>query len=391
MNNIELSNRWRWDQGRLAYFQFESICTIAKVLQSLDGLTLDTKDDLLRRPLEMNTGLPFSPSHYKVWRNYARVFQCSMLATKFDNRLIVTELCQNLASKNRFSPDEYLNFVFSHFQYPYPAFEEYNPQKKPIFPFIAIIKFLIARKEKAVSLEDVFSYVIGNNCTGLENLHFYKNLKSTSRTPIGDENRQVREMLVFMGQVSYIRWFDNHLYLDTSDFDTVLSATTPFISTKREIDPSKEFLRLTSLKNYKQIANLDIKLRDRAISDFAVKEGKKDFDSHQKIERSPLLRTRFFKIHPVFICDACGIHPDEKYPWLTDSNILELHHILPLSATLNSNGTTTTLEDLKPLCPTCHRSIHIFYKIKLNEWDISDFSSKSMARDVYELAKREIV
>lgn len=116
--------RWRWDQGRLTYFQFENICAIAKVLKSLDGLALDTKDDLLRQPLEMNTGLPFSPSHYKVWRNYARVFQCSMLATKFENRLIITELCQNLAGKNPFSPDEYLNFVFSHFQYPYLAFEE---------------------------------------------------------------------------------------------------------------------------------------------------------------------------------------------------------------------------------------------------------------------------
>ena len=382
--------RWRWDQGRLSYFQFENICTIAKVLKSLDGLALDTKEDLLRKPLEMNTGLPFSPSHYKVWRNYARVFQCSMLATKFENRLIVTELCQNLAGNNPFSPDEYLNFVFSHFQYPYPAFEEYENETPATFPFIAILKFLISRKEKPVSLDDVFSYVIGNECMGLEELSHYRYLNKTTRVPEGDEERQVREMLVFMGQVSYIRWFDKHLYLDTSDFDTVLSATIPFISTEREKEPSKEFLRLASLKNYAQMQNLDIKLRDRAISEFAVREGRKAFDSHQKIERSPLLRTRYFKINPVFVCDACGLHPEKKYPWLTDSNILELHHILPLSATLNSTGTTTTLDDLMPLCPTCHSSIHIFYKIKLTEWDIPDFSSKKMARDVYELAKREI-
>lgn len=383
--------RWRWDQGRLTYFQFENICAIAKVLKSLDGLALDTKDDLLRQPLEMNTGLPFSPSHYKVWRNYARVFQCSMLATKFENRLIITELFQNLAGKNPFSPDEYLNFVFSHFQYPYPAFEEYSKEKEPIFPFIAILKFLIAHKENAASLDDVFSYVIGNDCTGLEELSHYKNLRATSRLPIGDEERQVREMLVFMGQASYIRWFDKKLYIDTNDFDTVLSATIPFLSAERENEPNKEFLRLASLRSYAQIKNLDIKLRDRAVSEFAVTEGRKAFDSHQKIERSPLLRKRYFKINPVYICDVCGLHPVEKYPWLTDSNILELHHILPLSATLNTNGTTTTLDDLKPLCPTCHRSIHIFYKIKLTEWDIPDFSSKKMARDVYELAKTEIV
>ena len=87
----------------------------------------------------------------------------------------------------------------------------------------------------------------------------------------------------------------------------------------------------------------------------------------------------------------CHLHPRDKYPWLDSHNILELHHILPLSATLNVNGTTTTLDDLRPLCPTCHRSIHIFYKNKLNEWDLPDFSSKKMATDVYELAKRTII
>ncbi len=383
--------RWRWDQGRLSYFHFDNICAIARVLNSLDGIDLDAKDDFLRNPLEMNTGLPFSPSHYKVWRNYARVFQCSMLASKIEGRLIVTSLCQNLAGQAPFSPDEYLNFVFSHFQYPYPAFEEYSAQVPPVFPFIAILKLLIARRERPVSLEDVFSYVIGNDCTGLEDISHYRNLNRTSRLPYGDEERQVREMLVFMGQVSYIRWFDKKLYLDTSDIDAILSATVPFIGEKRECDPNTEFLRLSSLKNYAQMQNLDIKLRDRSVFEFAVREGRKAFDSHQKIERSPLLRTRFFRVNPEYICDACGMHPVEKYPWLTDSNILELHHILPLSATLNSNGSTTTLDDLKPLCPTCHRSIHIYYKIKLTEWNVSDFSSKKMARDVYELAKRNIV
>lgn len=382
--------RWRWDQGRLAYFQFENICSIAKVLKSLDGLALDTKNDLLRAPLEMNTGLPFAPSHYKVWRNYARVFQCSMLATRFENKLIITELCQNLAGKTPFSPDEYLNFVFSHFQYPYPAFEEYDSSAEPVFPFVAILKFLVARKEKPVSLDDVFSYVIGNGCTGLEELSHYRELPKTGRSPEGDERRQVREMLVFMGQVSYIRWFDSRLYLDTTDFDAVLSATVPFVTGIREKEADREFLRLASLKNYAQMSNLDIRLRDRGVSEFSVREGRKAFDSHQKIERSPLLRTRYFKVNPVLVCDVCGLHPAEKYPWLTESNILELHHILPLSATLNSNGTTTTLDDLKPLCPTCHRSIHIFYKIKLGEWDLPDFSSKKMANDVYELAKKEI-
>lgn len=382
--------KWRWDQGRLQYFRFENICALAKVLNSLDGLSLNTKEDLLRSPLTAHTELPFLPLHYKVWRNYSRVFQCSMLATRIEDRLIVSELCQNLAGQIPFSPDEYLNFVFTHFQYPYPAFEEYDAAVTPTFPFVAIIKFLIARGDKPVSLDDVFSYIIGNECTGTEGLLHYRDLRKTSRLPMGDEERQVREMLVFMGQVSYIRWFDGHLYLDTTDFDAVMRATEPFLSSKREQNASEEFLRLTSIQGYGQ-QHFDIRLMDRAMSEFAVKEGRKTFDSHQKTERSPLLRSRYFKIYPMLICDACGMHPVEKYPWLKDANILELHHVLPLSATLSCNGTTTTLDDLKPLCPSCHRSVHIFYKKKLMEWEMSDFSSKKMAIDVYELAKKEIV
>lgn len=391
LSNNPYSGRWRWDQGRLLYFQFENISACAKILNSLDGLPLNQPDDLLRQPLEKHTGLPFLPHHYKVWRNYARVFQCSMLATQFEKRLVVSDLCKNLASGNPFTPDEYLNFVFSHFQYPYPAFQEYNTSESPVFPFLAIIKLLIARNNSPLSLDDIFSLVIGNNCTGLEEITHYANLHKTSRTPINDELRQVREMLTFMGQASYLRWFDQKLYIDTTDFNAILNATAPFLSPVRLSDPSKEFLRLTSIQHNINSQDFSVILKDRPIPDIQIKEGSKSFTYHQTIERSPLLRKHFFKLHPDFVCDACGLHPEEKYPWLVNTNLLELHHILPLSSTLNSNASTTKLDDLRPLCPNCHRSVHIFYRLKLAEWEIQDFSSKQMALDVYETAKRTIV
>lgn len=383
--------RWRWDQGRLPYFQFNTICIIAKVLCSLDGLALDTKDDFLRPALVANTELPFAPSHYKVWRNYARVFQCAMLATSVDRHLVVTDLCRKLASDDPFSSDEYLNFVFSHYQLPYPAFNDYNVDANVVYPFVAILKFLISRNHKPIDLDDVFRFVVGNDCTGLEEISFYRKLKTTDRMPDGDEKRQVREMLVFMGQSSFIRWFDSKLYIDTPDYDAVLAATVPFISMSKEKESEKKILEITSLDNYKQLPNLEVKLPERNISEFSVKEGRKAFSSHQKRERSPLVREKYFRLYPDYACDACHIAPKEKYPWLEDINILELHHILPLSATLNINGTTTTLDDLFPLCPNCHKSIHAFYKIKLNEWGIKDFTSKKMAKDVYALAKGSIL
>lgn len=383
--------RWRWDQGRLTYFQFDTLVAIAKVLCSLDGLSLITKDDLLRKPLQENTEMPFAPSHYKVWRNYARVFGCAMLATRYGDKLIVSEICKKLANtENPFTPDEYFNFVFSHFVFPYPAFDDYSKDGNTSFPFVAIIKFLIANGVKGVSLNDVFEYIIGNDCTGLEEISFYKSLKKTGREPTGDEKRQVREMLNFMGQASYIRWFDSRLYLDTSDFDAILSATVPFISGKRKKEAGQEFLRLTSLKHYLNTNQFEVNLQERHVSEFAVREDRKAFATHNKIERSPLVRERFFKLHPDKICDACNTEPNKKYTWLNEQNILELHHVLPLSATLLVNGTTTTLDDLKPLCPNCHRSIHIFYRNKLNEWNLPDFSSREMASDVYDMAKRKI-
>ena len=380
---------WRWDQGRLQYFKFENICSIAKVLNQMDGISLNTSDDLLRGPLQANTEMPFLPTHYKVWRNYARVFQCALLATSVDGKLIVTDVCRNLASDNPFSADEYLNFVYSRFRLPFTAFNDYDCRVKPVFPFVAIIKFLIANAEAGITLDDVFEYVIENGCTGTEPVTHYKAIRRTGRQPNGDEKRQVREMMAFMGQSSYIRWFDSKLYIDASNFDAVISSTVPDVQPSRDANPVQEFFNNTSLKKYSP--SVEIQSSERYISEFSVREGRKAFASHNKIERSSLLRNRYFKQHTDCTCDICHLLPKEKYPWLATSNVLELHHILPLSATLIVNGTTTTMSDLRPICPTCHRSIHIYYRQKLLEWGLPDFSSRRMAMDVYELAKHEVL
>ena len=381
--------RWRWDQGRLEYFKFANIVSIARELSKLEGVPLDTKIDLLRAPLECETGLPFSPAHYKVWRNYARVFHCAMLATKVAGRLVPTDLCRKLATTPcALSSDQYLNFVFSRFTLPFPAFASYDWTQPPSFPFVAIIKYLIAHNSTGISLPAVFSRIVGNNCSGLEPVDTYLALPETSRAPQGDEERQVREMLVFLGQTSYIKWFDRRLYIDTTDYDAILHSIHPFIREPRKRIPQEEFLALTSIGGKAAASRFDIALNDREPPAFSVREGGKVLVSHRRTERSPLVRRKFFEAHPQIICDACSMKPHERYPW-TD-NILELHHILPLSATLNVNGTTTKLDDLVPLCPCCHKSIHIFYRIKLAEWDVEDFGSIAMARDMYKLAKGEI-
>lgn len=384
--------RWRWDQGRLAYFNYESIVRIATTLCSLNGVSLDSNEDPLRVPLMSATELPFAPDHYTVWRNYARVFRCSLLATSIGNKLVCTDICRLLAQGvGSLTSDEYLNLVFSRFALPFPTFADYDSTTRPVYPFLAIIKFAMARYEIGCSLDELFSYVIGNDCDGTEPLGFYQSLAPTHRDPIGDEERQVREMLSFMGQASYLRWLDGRLYIDTSDFPAVTKAVSPLIRVKRSFDSDEEFLSITKISDRILPPSLDIQLGDRPVGQFAFQEGGRIFGAHGKIERSPMLRSRYFRLHPDVVCDACGMDTNARYPWTHDRTILELHHILPLCATILVNGTTTLLDDIVPLCPNCHKSIHSFYRFKLKEWDMSDFSSKTMARDVYRLAKASIV
>lgn len=380
--------RWRWDQGRLDYFLYENILRMARVLVTLDGVPLNTREDLLRVPLEQGVELPFSPRHYKVWRNYARVFACSMLATQINHRLVVTDLCRRLAdNETTYSPDQYLNFVFSRFTLPFPAFDDYNPNIAPSFPFVAILKFVFSHPNGA-TLEDVFTYVIGNGCTGREEMASYVSLPKTNRKPIGDEERQVREMMVFMGQTSYLKWIDRRLLPDTSDVRAILKATIPREIGSRKLFGADEFLALTALNSDLVLRRLDVDMSDRDVPVAAFEEGRRVFRTHGRIERSPLVRRAYFKIHPELVCDTCRMNVHTVYPW-TD-NLLELHHVLPLSASINVNGTTTVLDDLVPLCPSCHKGIHAFYRVKFDEWGIQDFGSKKMAHDVYAMAKEQI-
>lgn len=78
-----------------------------------------------------------------------------------------------------------------------------------------------------------------------------------------------------------------------------------------------------------------------------------------------------------------------RYPW-TD-NLLEIHHILPLSSSLALDGKGTSMGDVVPLCPTCHRSVHNYYRVWLNSNRVSDFLNKQVAVDVYGEAKKLVV
>lgn len=80
---------WRWDQGRLLYFQFDVLRDIAKTLVKFDNADISKCENLFRQTLVTETGMPFLPDYYTVKRNYSRVFQCSFLAKFMGNQIVV--------------------------------------------------------------------------------------------------------------------------------------------------------------------------------------------------------------------------------------------------------------------------------------------------------------
>ena len=382
--------QWRWDQGRLAYFRFSNIVLIANALRRLDGIEL-RGDDSIRDHLMGITGLPFSPSHYKVWRNYKRVFSSSLLACEAEGRLAVSSICKHFVDSNDFleQPDSYFIYVFRNFSYPHPAFEGYFETSVPIYPFSAIIKFLLSRTpRRQATTDDIFAYLIGNGVTGTENLDFYRCLKKSSHKSRGDEERQLREMMIFASQATFLKWFAKSLILDISNSDSeAFSDLTKSVQPNRRpklSDSTEEFFQMSSIcENAIQIPR--IAERESPV-EVEFTEGKRRRTTHLRAERSPALRKALFASLPSpYRCDMCQLIPKLKYDWV--DNILEVHHLLPLSSPVFIENEGTSLQDVVAICPNCHKSVHVYYRNWLKENSIEDFPDKNTVTSVYNKAK----
>lgn len=125
---------WRWDQGRLKYFEFSTLKKIAKALIRIEGVNPQEQPDPLRTPLSDATGQPFSPADYSVWRNYSRVFKCSLLAAKVDGRLTCTDICRDLASDadDSLSADDFLSVIIKKTYFPSPVFQGYDSEAQRV-------------------------------------------------------------------------------------------------------------------------------------------------------------------------------------------------------------------------------------------------------------------
>ena len=90
-------------------------------------------------------------------------------------------------------------------------------------------------------------------------------------------------------------------------------------------------------------------------------EGRLVARSHLNRERNPevvaVAKSCFKKRHGSLHCEAC--HWPQNSPFETTeamSDTIEAHHVIPLSSVAYTGQTSP--EDLRMLCPTCHRAIH---------------------------------
>ncbi len=390
--------KWRWDQGRLDYFQFDEIKNIATALVDFDGSALPRGDDIdtLRVTLSQYSARPFAPQNYKVWRNYKRVFGCQLLATEINGLLICTDLCKEIAN-GKVDSDEYLIALSNRFYYSSPVFDDYHVNDAQIFPICGVVKFLAARyiykNEHFVSIDDLINYVKGNGVIGSETVLQMSQLRATG-THIAngdDELRQIREMIRFISQIGFLKWNNPYLFLDVQskeDAEKVANLFNPNV-TPRNSNAARELLHLGRTASQ---TNAVLQFENRELNPFDVEfsEGSKLRISHIRTERSGKLREFYFQhaANPHH-CDMCEMDTKNRYPWA--DRVLELHHLLPLSSPIRVEQNSSSLKDIVGLCPSCHRATHKYYSKWFRFNSIGDFRNYQEAKNVYLEAKEKVV
>jgi hypothetical protein len=328
-----------------------------------------------------------------VWRNYSRVFGAQLLAAKVGRLLVCTELCHKLAA-GEIECDEYLLHLANRFYFPSPVFKGYDPRAEKVFPFAALVKLLVARAraggQAGVSVDEAITKLIGNSVRGTEPLEHFVNLPDAPSQASEVMRRQIRELMIFLSQASFLKWSGNALYLDAVTpglAEQVATLVHPF-DLPSEGDAGREII---SLGRHFEREEVQVLAPPYAIEEAAAEfsEGSKVRVTHLRYERSSKLREMFFaqKNNPQ-ICDMCELDTNIRYPWA--QRVIEVHHLLPLSSPIRVDVHGTSLADVVGLCPSCHRATHRFYGKWLKEEGISDFRSYEEARAVYETTKNSI-
>ena len=379
---------WRFDQGRIGYFQFDEIRKIAKFAVGYDLKSAS------RKSLIKATGLPFSPasSDYPPWRNYSRMFRTAMLVANINGVAQPSKVAQLLAADGSVTSDDYFHFLAQTFTDPHPSFQEWSPTKNPRYPLLFAIKFLLARVAvgaPVITYREIVGAYAKSGFAGDEDQTAFLSLARKAWT-YAAEHRQARESIQVICQISYLTATstDVTVSLEIDDAREVFESLSP-VRGKQHTDSEREILRLAQLYEG-AVAALDLSF-SRTVLDEIVEagfaEGTRVERTHIVLERNAAVRSSFFASQPTTRCDFCARDTAHEYPWV--DRVLDIHHVLPLCSGTRSSAKGTSLGDLVAVCPTCHRAVHRYYAKWLKASVRKDFTDADEARAVYNSAKND--
>lgn len=377
---------WRFDQGRMEYFQFDEIRKIAKFAVDNDLRSAD------RSAMVIATGLPFSPDNdeYRPWRNYSRVFRTSMLVANINGVAMPTKVARLLATDGSVTSDDYFHFLAQTFTDPHPSFQDWKPTDEPRFPLLFSIKFLLACAvvgKSEVTYSEIITAYDESSFTGDEDQTAFLNL-ANKLWNYDCSYRQARESIQIISQISYLSATSTTVTvsLDADDARDVFEGLSS-VRGDQEEDSEYEIMRLANMYEG-AVSGLDLGF-SKTVLDEVVEagfaEGTRVERTHIVLERNTAVRSAFFAMHKTASCNFCQRDTAAEYPW-TD-RVLDVHHVLPLCSGTRSSGKGTSLDDLVAICPTCHRAVHRYYAQWLRTVGRRDFKDEKEARVVYDAAK----
>lgn len=386
---------WHWDQGRLAYFQFDSLSIISRYVINHDF------KQAKRSELLAATGLPFqAPSTHSPWRNYSRVMKLGLLVSERNEVAEPTPIAALLAEHGVVTSDEYLHFLAQVSTEPSPALTNWNSVGSLRFPLLFSLKYLLAKAgtnfPDVTPIDEIIGAYRVSGFDGSEDQLKFASLLSKSAayamqgaSSPDNLRRQARESVRVLCQISYLYLSGAGVSItlapqDASDiFDDLAPVGGP-----READGNAEIRRLAQLFGQGTVHDF-FEFPNTVISDVAESgftEGTKVQKTHVTIERNAGLRKAYFFQHPTTVCDVCDMDTHATYPWA--DRVMDLHHLLPLASGTRVETSGTTFADLVPICPSCHRAVHRFYGDFFRNVGRRDFTSRDEAVRVYVDVKR---
>jgi len=388
---------WHWDQGRLEYFQFDTVRRLAKFAVHNDLRAVE------RAPLSTAIGLPFFPddTRYRPWRNYQRVFKLCLLVSEHGGEAVATPVAELLATPGAVTCDEYLHFLLQTHTEPTPALSGYDAKAEFRYPLLFALKYVLAKAAIGAGHTTNFDEILGKyRATGLsgsEDDSDFIGAVGMSLDPSkvlhgvpSDLMRQARESLRVISQISYLTSAGSNLVvaLEPEDAHNIFADLHGVLGPMNE-DREAEIRRRAHLFSGGTVHSF-FDYSSTVVSEVVESgfiEGSKLKKTHVTIERNGQLRTAFFKAHAISHCDVCEMDTAKTYHWT--ERVLDLHHLLPLSSGTRSTSKGTTFEDLVPVCPTCHRAVHRYYDRWMKANHRVDFESGDEARAVYSSLKDE--